>query len=300
MAITGIHILMSYCCTNECDHCFLWGSPLAKGTMSLAQVKEVLRQAKELGTVDFVYFEGGEPFLFYPVMLAGLRAAAGMGFKRGIVTNSYWATTVEDAIEWLRPIAEIGVDDLSLSSDLFHGDAVMTDEARHGVAAAKQLGIPEGVIAIEVPKGCSGYGEVDKGEPITGGDVRFRGRAVEKLAGDVPHHPWDSFTECPDEDFANQGRVHVDSHGNVHVCQGIIIGNCWRTPLAQIAASYDPAAHPIIGPLLDGGPAELTRRYGLPHDDGYADACHLCYMARNMLRERFPEYLAPANVYGEL
>jgi MoaA/NifB/PqqE/SkfB family radical SAM enzyme len=300
MAITAIHLLLSYRCTNECDHCFLWGSPQAGGTMSLAQVKDALRQAKELGTVEFAYFEGVEPFLFYPVMLAGLREAAALGFKRGIVSNCYWATTVEDAVEWLRPIAEIGVDDLSLSSDLFNGDAVMTDEARHGVAAAKQLGIPEGVITIEVPEGCSGYEGKDKGEPITGGDVRFRGRAVEKLAGDVPHHPWDSFTECPDEDFANQGRVHIDAFGNVHVCQGVVIGNCWRTPLRDIVADFDPAVHPIIGPLMEGGPAALVKRYGLPHDEGYADACHLCYMARDMLRERFPEYLAPATVYGEL
>jgi len=300
MAITAIHLLLSYRCTSECDHCFLWGSPLAKGTMSLEQVRGVLRQAKDLGTVDFAYFEGGEPFLFYPVLIAGLREAAALGFKRGVVTNCYWATTVEDAVEWLRPIAELGIDDLSLSSDLFHGDAMLTDEARHGVAAAKQLGIPEGVITIEVPEGCSGYGDVDKREPITGGDVRFRGRAVEKLAGDVPHHPWDSFTECPDEDFTSQGRVHIDAHGNVHVCQGVVIGNIWRTPLKDIVAGFDPAAHPIIGPLMEGGPAALVKRYSLPHEEAYADACHLCYMARDMLRERFPELLAPANVYGEL
>jgi hypothetical protein len=47
-----------------------------------------------------------------------------------------------------------------------------------------------------------------------------------------------------------------------------------------------------------GGPAELVRRYDLPHDDGYVDACHLCYSARAALRQRFPELLAPPNVYG--
>jgi pyruvate-formate lyase-activating enzyme len=88
--------------------------------MTLAQVREALRQAQELGTVSGVYFEGGEPFLFYPIMLQGLREAAGMGFSRGIVSNNYWATSVEDAVEWLRPIAAIGVSDLGLSSALSH------------------------------------------------------------------------------------------------------------------------------------------------------------------------------------
>ena len=130
MKLTGIHFLLSYQCTHECDHCFLWGSPQARGTMTLAQVREVLRQAGELNSVEMVYFEGGEPFLFYPIMVEGLREAAGMGFKTGIVSNCYWATSVEDAVEWLRPLAEIGIDNVSLSSDLFHGEAMMTQASR--------------------------------------------------------------------------------------------------------------------------------------------------------------------------
>ena len=66
MNLTGIHFLLSYRCTDECDHCFVWGSPAARGTFTLAQIRDVLRQGQKLGTVDMVYFEGGEPFLFYP------------------------------------------------------------------------------------------------------------------------------------------------------------------------------------------------------------------------------------------
>jgi hypothetical protein len=247
-----------------------------------------------------VYFEGGEPFLFYPIMLQGLREAAAMGFKRGIVSNCYWATSVEDALQWLRPIVEIGVDDLSLSSDLFHGEEMLTQTARNAVEAAKQLGLPQGVITIDIPEGCAAYSQTNKGEPITGGQVRFRGRAVAKLAEGVPRRPWTEFTECPDEDFANPGRVHLDAFGNLHVCQGLVMGNIWQRPLQEIVADYDPRAHAIIGPLLEGGPVALARRYDLPHEQTYIDACHLCYLARDALRSRFPELLTPANVYGEL
>jgi hypothetical protein len=300
MKLTGVHFLLSYRCTDECDHCFLWGSPRARGTMTLAQIRAVLRQAQELGTVTMVYFEGGEPFLFYPIMLQGLREAAEMGFRRGIVTNTYWATSVEDAMQWLQPIAEIGLDDLSLSSDLFHGEAMMTEVARNGVEAAERLGLSQGVITIEAPEGCSAYTEADKGEPIEGGAVRFRGRAVANLSEGVARRPWTEFTECPDEDFENPGRVHVDAFGHVHLCQGLLMGNLWQQPLREMVAGYDPQAHPIIGPLLAGGPAALVERYDLPHEEGYIDACHLCYLARDALRSRFPQYLAPATVYGEL
>ncbi len=300
MRLTGIHLLLSYQCTYECDHCFVWGSPEARGTMTLAQVRAVLQQAKDLSTVETVYFEGGEPFLFYPIMIESLREADALGFNRGIVSNAYWATSVDDAVEWLRPIAEIGISDLSLSSDLFHGDEVLTQTVRHAVEAAQKLGIPEGVITIEVPPGCNAYAQAIKGEPIEGGPVRFRGRAVTTLTEGVPHRPWTEFTECPDEDFTNPGRVHVDGYGYVHVCQGLVMGNLWEKPLQEIVAGYDPSAHPIIGPLLEGGPVALVERYDLPPEEAYTDACHLCYLARDALRTRFPEYLAPDQVYGKL
>ena len=51
--------------------------------------------------------------------------------------------------------------------------------------------------------------------------------------------------------------------------------------------------------MLDGGPAELVRRYDLTCRGNYCDACHLCDTARHALRERFPEVLAPDQMYGE-
>jgi hypothetical protein len=61
---------------------------------------------------------------------------------------------------------------------------------------------------------------------------------------------------------------------------------------------YNADAHPICGPLLVGGPVALVTEYALPHKEKYADACHLCYEARQMLRERFPEILKPDQMYG--
>jgi hypothetical protein len=298
MRLTGLHLLLSYRCTHECDHCFVWSSPRARGTMTLAQLRSILQQAKDLGTVDTVYFEGGEPFLFYPILIQGLREASSLGFETGIVSNCYWATSAEDAAEWLRPMAEIGIADLSLSSDLFHGEAMLTQAARNASEAARQLGLPEQTIIVEAPAECAAYSAAAEAEPIRGGAVRFRGRAATTLTEAVPRRPWTEFTSCPDEDLTDPGRVHVDSFGHLHACQGLIMGNLWERPLKEIVASYDPGAHPVIGSLLEGGPAALARRYGLPDGEDYVDACHLCYLVRDALRARFPELLAPDQVYG--
>jgi hypothetical protein len=296
MPLTGVHFLLSYQCTYECDHCFVWSSPRAGGTITLEMMTTVLDQARDLGTVTDVYFEGGEPFLFYPLMVEGFRLARERGLATGVVTNCYWATAVPDAELWLQPLRELEVGDLSVSSDEFHAGEDEDPRPAHAVEAAKALGLDEAVITIDPPAVCTTPDE--KGLPIVGGSVRFRGRAAVKLTEGLPRRPWSDFGECPDEDFLDPGRVHVDGWGNVHLCQGVLLGNINDRSLGEMLASYEPRHHPVIGPLLKGGPAELVRAHDLPHEESYVDACHLCYEARCALRERFPEQLGPPQVYG--
>ena len=300
MNLKGIHFLLTYQCLKECDHCFVWSSPFAEGTFTLNQVKEILEEAKKLGTVEWVFFEGGEPFLYYPILVQALRQAKQMSFKTGIVTNTYWATSVEDALEWLRPIAEVGIDDLSFSSDCYHNDRVDNEEAKNALKAAKQLKLPAGVISIKQP-------EKDAKEPVPmrleGVDVgysqvMFRGRAASKLVEKALFKPLSQLTECP-EQLKSPSRVHLDPLGYVHICQGLCMGNAWKQPLSEIVNSYEPDSHPIVRVLVQGGPAALVREFNLPHEQSYADACHLCYDARVQLRTKFQDVLAPGQMYGE-
>ena len=69
--------------------------------------------------------------------------------------------------------------------------------------------------------------------------------------------------------------------------------------MKQVVDGYVPSAHPVVGPLIAGGPAELARQYGLPHAERYVDECHMCFEMRRALRNRFTEVLAPAQVYGD-
>jgi MoaA/NifB/PqqE/SkfB family radical SAM enzyme len=266
------------------------------GTLSLARLEEILRQARDMGTVDWFYLEGGEPFLFYPVLRSAVEKAARAGFKVGLVSNAYWAIEVEDAVEWLRPFAGI-VGDLSISSDDYHGGEDHGRLARNALEAAERLEIPASIIAVAQPGDLEARVVVGTLQE-EGVAVMYRGRAAEALADQVPWPTWERYTDCPCEDLRSPGRVHVDPLGNVHVCQGISIGNVFKRPLGELCESYDPDAHPIVGPLLSGGPAELCRRYGIDPGEGAADACHLCDLARRALRDRFPEVLTPDQMYG--
>ena len=297
--LTGIHFLLTYTCNLECDHCFVYSGPNAKGTFTLNRLREVFDEIAKIGTIEWVYFEGGEPFLFYPLMLEGIKIAHDMGFKTGVVTNAYWAISEEDAELWLRPFCELEISDLSISDDSFHYKDERDNPAKRALGAAKKFGIPVNTISVEKYTIEAGIDkEQAKGEPVIGGDAMFRGRAVEKLTEGLPKRRWEEFTECPYEDLKDPARVHIDPYGHVHVCQGLIIGNIWESPLSKIVKDYDANSHPICGPLIRGGPALLAKEYNVRYDDKYIDACQLCYLARLALLDKFPKYLAPRQVYG--
>jgi len=293
--LTSLHLLLTYVCNFECEHCFVWGSPGQSGTLSLGGIRDILRQGLELGTVESIYFEGGEPFLFFPVLARGVQEAAAAGFRTGALTNGYWATDVPDAMEWLRGFAG-ALHELWVSSDLYHAKEELCPEVRHAMDAAQEMGIRCFTLSVAQPAemAVSARGQLPAGQSA----VMYRGRAARMLALEAPQHPWHEFVTCPHEDLREPGRVHVDPFGNLHLCQGLCIGNLFRTPLRDICASYDPETHPVVGPLLRGGPAALLQQVGLPHRDTYADACHACYDARLALRTRFPELLGPDQMYG--
>ncbi|MGD8394466.1 MAG: radical SAM protein [Candidatus Eiseniibacteriota bacterium] len=297
MALSGVHILLTYACTYECDHCFLYCSPRSEGTFTIAEIERVLEQAREVGTVTSIYLEGGEPFLFYPVMVEGLRLARRMGFRTGVVTNCYWASSDADARLWLGPIVDTGIDDLSVSDDAFHhGEGGGESPGARAARVARELGLPAASICIEQPAVEAPRGE--RGQPVVGGGVLFKGRAAETLTGDLPTRPRDTFTCCPHEELVAPERVHVDAFGTVQVCQGVSIGNLWRTPLAQLMARYEAARHAVCGPLVRGGPRALADEHGVALDGDFVDECHYCFSVRRALLERLPEALGPRQVYG--
>jgi hypothetical protein len=264
--------------------------------MSIQDIRNIIEQAKDHDAVKWIYFEGGEPFLYYPVLVKGVEEAREAGFKVGIVSNAYWAENVEDAVEWLQPFSGL-IEDLSVSSDLFHYDEELSQQADNARQAAEKLGISIGVISIAQPERENV--EAASGQlPLGGSAMMYRGRAARKLIGKAKRYSWEEFDECPYEDLENPGRLHVDPAGELHICQGISIGNLNRIPMHDIFDNFDSNSYPILQALIDGGPAELARRYSTNTNTEYVDACHLCYESRENLRRQFPEVLLPDQMYG--
>jgi len=294
--LTQIHFLLTYACNYECDHCFLYCSPRSEGTFTISQIRKILEETKNLGTVEWIYFEGGEPFLYFPILQEGIKLAHEMGFKTGIVTNCYWATSKEDAELWLKPLLKSGIDAVSLSDDSFHSSDPENSPAKRAAEAAASLGIQSSTICIEAP--TLKPPTDSKGDPVVDGGALFKGRAAEKLVANLPGKSPDTFTECTHEELVAPKRVHVDAFGNVHICQGISIGNFLEMPFSSIIKEYNADKHPISGPLTCKGPAGLAEAYQIKPKGDFVDECHYCYLVRRELLNKFPQWLAPSQVYG--
>jgi len=297
--LKGVHFLLTYRCNWECDHCFVWGSPEAKGVFTFSRIENILTEAKKLGTVSKVSVEGGEPFLYYPIMIKVAKEAVKLSFHVEVLSNCYWASCPEDAVEWLLPLAEARDVELSLSSDLYHGESWEIEEVANAVKAANILNMKARVIAVKnLPAKTPCPSEIE-GAKVGLWELMYKGRAASKLVQGADRKPWHELTKCPYENFTQQERVHVDPFGHVHVCQGISLGNAWQRPFSKIIEEYDPFQNTILGPLAHGGPTALVEKFDLPHDESYADGCHLCYAARCMLRNRYPNVLIPDQMYGK-
>jgi hypothetical protein len=212
MKLTGLHFLLTYQCNFECDHCFVWGSPLQTGVMTLERVRNALRQAQDLGSITSIYFEGGEPFLYYPILLRAVQDATDMGFQVGLVSNAYWAISPEDALEWLRPFAGL-IQDLSVSSDLYHYSESLSRQSCNAIQAAHSLGIPTGTISIAQPE-AAGVVPPSDNSPMNPG-VMYRGRRRNQRPASL--ETLGQFTECPHDDLREPGRIHLDPWQSAHL-----------------------------------------------------------------------------------
>lgn len=297
--LTHVHILLTYQCTFECDHCFLYSSPFSKGVMTLPTCRQVIKESTKTGSVKWIYFEGGEPFLYYPLLLEGVKCSRNAGFKAGIVTNAYWATSEDDAELWLKPLLKLELNHLSISNDTFHYGDEEDNPAKIALITAQKLGIDTSIICIKKPYVDERPGQGQgRGTPVIGGGAMFKGRAVEKLTEGLPRRPWHDLNQCPHEDLESPSRVHVDPYGHVHACQGISLGNIFQTPLSELVQGQLFSSHPICTPLAQGGPAALAEKYHVDHGKNFIDECHFCYVIRQALLERFPTFLVPRQVYG--
>ncbi len=319
-----IGLILTYRCHSGCKHCLYNCGP---GWRMEAMPAELLRQALEtLASWDRlpqVHFTGGEPFIFFDLLLEGTRIAAELGITAYVETNAMWCVDEDMAAERFRTLRDAGLAAVLISCSPFHAEKIPPVRTLSAIRAALDI-LGEDRVMVYLPAFLQVVQQFDLQEPTLltryeemlgvkeAGDLLWGGyglisggRAGYKLGHLVEYQPAES---CAGENCAGNilfaQHSHMDLYGNYipAFCGGLTVAD-WR--------QEDPLARPysdLVELLIERGPyglyelAESTYDYR-PLPGGYVGKCHLCVDLRwHLVRVKGDDYpeLRPVGFYENI
>lgn len=129
-------------CTARCRDCPVVHEGRPPLSLSADDMIRIMGDILPFGFLRLVVFTGGEPFLIGDDLKIAVEYAAHHGILTRIVTNAYWATTKEKAIEILQDLKQAGLTELNISCDDFHQEFVPLENIRNANDAALAIGLP--------------------------------------------------------------------------------------------------------------------------------------------------------------
>lgn len=284
-------------CNIVCDHCWISSGPERTAQMDISEALGYIDQAKELGTVEWISFTGGEPFLLPDMLEALIAYAHDKGFHTECVTNCFWALTVEDAEKKLKQLVEAGLEVINISSDDFHQRHIPFDRVRNCYLIAKQLGLKIVVMCALSRSSTLRISEISRllgGERITiasgyRSPERASSLAVETgfipvgRGESIPEHEW--LIGCGS--LAGSCRTVLRDIGITP--SGEVMPCCSAAGLTKVAKVGNALEHTLrvllkeahmnklFRVLSSEGPLGLWRCVGFYPLKSFVNKCHLCY-----------------------
>jgi hypothetical protein len=110
-----LSIMPTFTCSAACTHCGTLSSPQDKTNLSHEHVLDGIREAYELG-FEVVVFTGGEATLRRRELLEAISYATSLGLPTRLVTNAYWARSLEVAGSRLAELIDAGLTEINYST----------------------------------------------------------------------------------------------------------------------------------------------------------------------------------------
>jgi len=276
-------LIVTYRCNAECRHCFFESSPKREETIPLELGIKAIDEAAKLGA-EWISLTGGEPFLEPALVSAFIKHASESGLKTEIVSNGYWANSIQEATRILEPLKDLGLDALNLSIDDFHQEHTPISSIKNAYWAAQGLGIKL-IIMTTTTKNNNVTAETlpellgDKKIQVLGGKrvhdphallittpVTPVGRGL-----DIAEHDYTLFSEVKCSEVLRDLGLGPD--GSVYPCCGplaskITLGNINEKPLN------------IILEEAEQKPFYASIREGTTISGAFTSKCHACLSLR--------------------
>ena len=319
MRFRGIIFNLTYDCMLDCPHCFYYPQPTSRGVFELERLREIIQSTREVAPVREVHYTGGEPFQYYERLVEAVGLSRELGARRiTCSTNCYWADDLAKARRMIGRLKEAGLTWFLISADAFHQDDVPLDYVRIAAQARVEFGLQGNddlsVVALVSPDYKHPFNErtLKIAETIRswghGASLHPSmpyGRGHQLIPDDVCH-----MTELTGLcwEFQTWGFIHPDGprtviigpDENVMVCYGVSLGSLREKSLPELLREFDENPNPIVRTLLGEGVAGLVRMAqarGWKPAPAYQNECHLCYHARDYLRQFEPDFLQPDECY---
>ncbi len=318
MSVLKIHI--TYQCTAACLHCRFKCTREPAPPINLELAIKCIEDLQKSNNLKLVVLLGGEPGLF-PILTFNLVAAIHkLNIEARVETNAFWSNNDKKAREFLLPLYKNKAS-VMFSLDSFHEPFVPLDFIERAIRITNELG---GEYALEMAY-LDYLKRANKEDKRTDelfqelqrrlkghirkpyrGTLLFNGRAAETLSGKVANGRGIPKETCNAVPWWFKGELdsfellELDPDGFISKGCGIAMGNIRAKPVKYIIDSFNAKKHPLFSTLLETGPYGLAKEaeeFGYTLKPDYADKCQLCQEARNVLRNKYPEYLVPIQHY---
>ncbi|KON29434.1 hypothetical protein AC482_06460 [miscellaneous Crenarchaeota group-15 archaeon DG-45] len=291
-----VGLLITEQCNVECSHCWFSSGPDRRAQMKLDEAIGYIDQAREIPSVEWISFTGGEPFLLPEMLLKLVDYASDRGLYTECVTNCFWARTEEEAVGRLDPLADAGLDVVNISADDFHQSHIPFDRVHNCYEAAKSVGLKVVIMCAVARSSGLTVEEVvrrlDDGEiSIVGGEKPLE--TMSAIAVETGFIPVGRGAEVPEDEWligkgSLEGPCKVVLRDVAIDPRGWVLPCCSAAGLAQMARVGN-AKLQKLGNLLNAagkrtlfrvlsaeGPVGLKRLLGSPRAN-YVNRCHLCH-----------------------
>mgnify|MGYP001361132397 CR=1 FL=1 len=272
----GIYLSPTTRCNARCRHCITREEDLVFIDADFNKVMDWIDQIHECG-INGLHFVGGEPFLVRDHLTRYIQKASELGIYTSVVTNAYWAKTLEDGIAVLKEMP--GLDIIIISSDKYHLEFIDSQTVINAIEAG--LATNKFVVMNTTYVEKSELNEIQELYKAYKDTIIFQvvkampfpGPDAEKIV----HYP---YFQMPNRvpKFCGIGNYFIDANGAVYACcQGSRSENTKYLMLGDLNQERLPdmdkrlKQNPVYRYIKKHGPRGLVTYFA---DSKYADALY--------------------------
>jgi len=289
-------LTLGYRCNLNCPSCFI-GEKLNdhESVISYEDAIQAIESTAALQTVGSVAFVGGEPFLYYDLMLK----IASYTWKHyqcqlNVSTNATWAKSIEQARVLIQPLLDRGLRWILVSLDEFHIKSGRLACVANCLSVCMEAGLEVSIQTLQHLKAIdtatfrnklSEYLEVDSINWITN-PVSAIGNAAVRIKRE--YMQW--YDSIPEGGCSAGEILNLQPDGDIKPCCGagllskrLSLGNIKHHSIYEMVkkAEVDPILNLLVSSQGPIGLAKLLEKRGysqlVERHAPFTDACYACH-----------------------